>query len=81
MASKITDHLQASLASATDIEFAKAAFELVLGTSPTPDEIQACEAALREWRDLAKARPDAARRARGNLVHSILNHNDFVTIR
>ena len=39
------------------------------------------EQALGEWRALRKGRPDGERRARGNLVHALLNHNDFITIR
>jgi hypothetical protein len=30
---------------------------------------------------LFKGQPDAVRRARGDLVQALVNHNDFVTVR
>src|SRR5262249_39214764 len=61
---------------ASDAAFVRAAFEAVLGSTPTAAEQAECEKALKELRDLA-----GARRARETLVHALLNHNDFVTIR
>ena len=58
-----------------------AAFELILACTPTDAELAECQQALCEWRGLLRTRPDADRRARGNLVHALLNHNDFLTIR
>ena len=63
--------------------FVTSAFERVLGRAPGATELAQCEetldaltAALRADHDPA---PDA--RARAGLVHVLLNHNDFVTIR
>ncbi|MFO0864176.1 MAG: DUF1553 domain-containing protein [Gemmataceae bacterium] len=81
MAGKIAAKLDEKHAAADDRTFAQVAFASLLATSPTADELDACEAAMRAWRDLAKTRPDAGRRARVNLVHALLNHNDFVAIR
>jgi hypothetical protein len=81
MAARINDRLHEQLGKVSDREFARAAFELVLAASPTAEELAACEAALREWASLLTGRPDASRRARANLVHALVNHNDFITVR
>jgi hypothetical protein len=80
-AARINGRLHAQLGKVSDREFIRAAFELILGPSPTAEEQAACEDALREWGRLLKGRPDAGRRARGNLVHALVNHNDFITVR
>jgi hypothetical protein len=78
--------------------FVRAAFERVLGRSPTPQEQAACEGYLitqaKRLSDRSRLTPfsagpaasvlpaiDPAQRAREDLVHVLLNHNDFVTIR
>lgn len=64
-------------------EFVEKAFVLLLGRGPDNDEQAAC---LEYWKEmealdsiLKGADPESAIRAR--LVHALLNHNDFVTIR
>jgi hypothetical protein len=81
-AGKITDRVAAK-AGADDAAFAKAAFETVLGTTPTADELAACVEGLAEFRAAnATGTPaDRTRRARGLLVQALVNHNDFVTVR
>lgn len=66
-----------------DAAFIKSAFSLILGSEPTANELGECQDALKELRDIAigEKKPDAGLRARINLVHALLNHNDFVTIR
>ena len=66
-----------------DAAFVRAAFEAILGQTPTAEEQAECVAALLELRGLAdkEKRPTPARHARTALVHALLNHNDFVTIR
>jgi hypothetical protein len=64
-----------------DADLVRAAFRLVLAGDPSDAEMAECAQALREWRGLAGSRLDAARRVRSNLIHSLLNHNDFITIR
>jgi hypothetical protein len=78
--------------------FVTAAFECVLGRSPTTAEQDRCQRFLREQTQLlaepnklsafpgnsdAVTAPaaDPALRAREDLVHTLFNHNDFVTIR
>ena len=71
------------MTSLTDAEFVRAAFETVLGSSPTAEEQTECEKALKELTEIAtrEKKPDGTVRARANLVHALLNHNDFVTVR
>ncbi len=66
-----------------EVAFVKAAFETVLGSSPTKEEQAECEAALKELTEIANSekKADGVLRARINLVHALLNHNDFVTVR
>ncbi len=82
-ARKINDRLHARLGNASDSQFVRAAFETILAGTPTAAEQAECEKALTEVTALLKAHnlPDAARRARGDLVQALLNHNDFITIR
>ena len=78
-------------------EFVTAAFRSVLCRGPTADERTRCEAFLREQAVLfakpgaltpfpagdAVVAPatDPVSRAREDLIHVLLNHNDFVTAR
>jgi hypothetical protein len=61
--------------------FIAAAFEQVLSRSPTELESAASQRFLAAQRELAKASSDAGNKSRESLVHALLNHNDFVTIR
>jgi hypothetical protein len=78
--------------------FVTAAFECVLGRSPTSAEQDRCQRFLREQAQLlavpekltafpadsaAVVTPaaDPTERAREDLVHTLFNHNDFVTVR
>ena len=53
----------------TDIEFSKTAFLQLLARSPSEQEVAACL-------NFLKANPE-----RNQLVHALLNHNDFQVIR
>ena len=53
----------------------------VLAVTPTAGEEKECAAALKELKELLKGQPDAARRARGDLIQALVNHNDFITVR
>jgi hypothetical protein len=83
MASKINDRLHARLGDAKDEAFVAAAFETVLGTLPTKDEMAACVESLAELRTALKdmKEPDRTKRARLQVVQALINHNDFVTVR
>lgn len=83
VAGKINDRLHAKLGNADDSKFVTAAFEMVLGTTPTKDELAVCLESLDELRPALKdiQEPDRTRRARMQVVQALLNHNDFVTVR
>jgi hypothetical protein len=82
-AAKINDKLYARLGEVKDEAFATAAFEAVLGTSPTKDELAACVEVMGELRAALKdvKEPDRTKRARLQVVQALINHNDFVTVR
>lgn len=82
-AEKIATRLQSQSENTEDAAFIRAAFISVLATTPTAEEQAACQQALDAWTKInASAKsPHAALRARTNLVHALLNHNDFVTVR
>ncbi len=78
-------------------DFVMAAFTAVLARAPTAEEAERCEAFLRQHTELLQqtsqptfpeggsatqqAATDPILRAKQNLVHVLLLHNDFVTIR
>ena len=82
-AGKINDALHAKHRDADDAKFVTAAFEAVLGTSPSKDELAACLEAIGELRTELKAVAVAeqTRRVRLQVVQALINHNDFVTVR
>jgi hypothetical protein len=79
----------------SDAAFTQEAFERILSRGPTRDEQLECLAYLKDqarkfgavkpatasFSDARHPSPDAALHARENLVHVLLNHHDFVTIR
>lgn len=83
MGVKIANRLDARLGETSDAKFAAEAFQMILGTPPSADELSACGQVLTELRTLSEKRggTNPGRRAREILVQSLLNHNDFITIR
>ncbi len=66
--------------------FVRSAFLRVLSREPTAEESGICDDFLKQQSDWltnggSGATPDPARRARQNLVMTLFNHNDFVTVR
>jgi hypothetical protein len=82
-ATRINARLHEELGDATDAQFARVAFEAILCSAPTAAEQAECERALTQWEELLRQGQDPApvRRARGDLIHALLNHNDFLAIR
>jgi hypothetical protein len=80
---KVTQRIAAARPNATDSDFIRTAFATVLSVEPTADEQSAMAELLHRMTELARAkhRPNPESAARANLVQTILNHNDFVTIR
>jgi mono/diheme cytochrome c family protein len=79
MAEKIARRIQG-----TDREtFVGATFAQILGRAPNREERAACQAYCEELSALESVRsaPDSEVRIRARLVHALLNHNDFITIR
>jgi mono/diheme cytochrome c family protein len=63
-------------------DFIRAGYELVLCRPATAEEQAQCERFLREQTELLAGEEEApVQRARTYLVHVLLNHNDFITIR
>ena len=83
MAAKITARITMVQPNATGSDFVRAAFTTILSVEPTPDEQAAMGELLQRMTELAKAknRSNPETVARTNLVQTILNHNDFITIR
>lgn len=63
--------------------FVRDAFRLLLGRDPDEEERAACEAFTEELAalDTVRRAPSPETRIRARLVHAVLNHNDFITIR
>ena len=86
MARRLAPRIAATVehaAEAGDETFVREAFHWVLCRNPSDQELQTCQLALRQLRTAAPNGTPAERqmRAEANLVHALLNHNDFVTIR
>jgi hypothetical protein len=83
MSGKINDALHARLGEVDDSRFVIAAFGLVVASTPSKDELNACLESLNELRVALKdlKEPERAKRARLQLVQALINHNDFVTVR
>lgn len=67
----------------SDADFVVAAFETILARQPSSEERQACLETLRLLQEAAPSKDPQAgqQRARANLLHALINHNDFITIR
>ena len=83
MAVAIQAQLQLKLSQASDKEFIQAAFRLLLGSEPNDTEISECLKIFAAWNSANPVKQNAAGNARARLllVHSLINHNDFVTVR
>lgn len=80
MASLIADRISKHDPGASDEHFVRMAFQLVLGCQPTAGEVPAAIAGLQAFQSATGA-ADSATEARTLLILSLLNHNDFVTVR
>lgn len=85
MAGRIAERIAAGLKRPSGDAFLHEGFFVLLGRTAVEEEIAACEAFIQQLSNLPKYQSlssderDAA--VRGRLVHALLNHNDFVTIR
>jgi len=62
-----------------DAAFIQQAWKLILAIHPGEAEMAACHRALEEWRRLEPEAPPLT--AKTHLIWTLLNHNDFVTLR
>ena len=62
--------------------FVELAFETILGWTPTPEEMNACLDSITNWQEEneSNSKPNT-QSPRASLIHVLLNHNDFATIR
>ena len=85
LAALITVQTDSNTSEETSEAFIEAAFETVLGRHPLPAEQTACATALTDFTAAASSDSGSSAaalgRARENLVHILLNHNDFITVR
>lgn len=78
MAEKIATRWNAS----DEESFIASAIETILGRAGTDDEIKVCRTFCQELRTLLKSASEQAEtRVRTRLIHSLINHNDFIVIR
>jgi len=82
-AAKLAERLVKDAESASDEVFIRTTFTTILAAAPTPAEQQLCAESLAQFLTTAKERKSAQpeAKARAALVHALLNHNDFITIR
>jgi hypothetical protein len=82
-ATKVAERLVKDTESAADDAFIRTIFTTLLASAPTPGEQQLCADSLAQFIAAAKERKSAQpeAKARAALVHALLNHNDFITIR
>jgi hypothetical protein len=78
IAAKIAASLKAHAPKADDAAFISSAFLELLGVPPDATELHASEQALAQWRKSPKTTPEDAR---SYFVWSLMNDNDFVTLR
>jgi hypothetical protein len=83
MAEKIAERIAAANPTASDRDFLRAGFLTVLAVEPSEAELATVLDGLDRLTGIARregrANPEA--RARTRLIHALLNHNDFVTVR
>jgi mono/diheme cytochrome c family protein len=83
MSGKIAQRIATARPNASDSDFIRTAFLTILSLEPTTDELATTTDLLKRMTDLARAknRPNPEAVARTNLVQTLINHNDFITIR
>jgi hypothetical protein len=81
MAGRIADRISADLEKPDRDSFIAAVFQTLLARPATEEEAEECERFLAEIDRLSAQQEHDPSRGRARLVHAILNHNDFITIR
>lgn len=83
MSQLIAEKIQTRNKAKTFVSFVELAFETILCRMPTEEELSACRSYFKEIRELLQANFDQNidTKIRSRFVHSLLNHNDFISIR
>lgn len=81
MSAKIAAAIESRMPDGTDVDFISELFETILARPAVETEIDQCERFLQQLAELSSEDPAGRSRRRARLVHAILNHNDFITIR
>lgn len=87
MSQKISTKIAEQISSLTptdgdhDSLFIRGAFEILLTRQPTEAELSECRSTLSQLVEVLNDNSDGKTRAQSAIVHALLNHNDFVTIR
>ena len=87
LASALASKIAAQVSGMPDIDtedaFVKAAFQTILSVDANEQEVAASVAAMQEFQSLSDApdSTDEVHKSRIMLIHALINHNDFVTIR
>lgn len=83
LATAMAEKIAGRLPTGSDEEFIRAGFLAVLADEPTQAELDLVTSALKQLTEIAtqKKTVNAAAQARVQIIHALLNHNDFVTIR
>ena len=78
IAERISGSAERNSSFVDDESFVRRAFQLVLGMSPSESELRASLKSLELWRSIPEAKQGEER---SYLIWTLLNHNDFVTLR
>jgi mono/diheme cytochrome c family protein len=78
IAEQISKSISHKSSEVDDAAFIRSAFLLMLANPPNDVEFNTSQEAIEKWRELPKV---SSQDARSYLVWSLLNHNDFVTMR
>jgi hypothetical protein len=79
---RIADRIAARTTDSDDAAFVATAFEWLLATKVSGIELATAQRAMQRWRESALERGlDPVQHARVGLVRSLINHNDFLTVR
>ena len=78
LSQKIADQIAPKGSTIPKDAFVGTAFQWILGQPPSDLEKKVCVQAMETW---SKDFPKDPQRARINLIHTLINHNDFITLR
>ncbi len=78
LSQKIADQIAPKGSTIPEDAFVGTAFQWILGQPPSDLEKKVCVQAMETW---SKDFPKDPQRARINLIHTLINHNDFITLR